>query len=79
MVNEHNRVMIPHICRSSRRRADARRAWAHGARVRWERGVPLLEGATPNRGWLGPEVTGGGGGATFYLTSYPVLVIGRRR
>jgi len=36
----------------------------HGVRIRWDRGVQLLGDATPNRGWLGPEMTGEGG--TFY-------------
>ena len=64
MVNEHNRVMIPHIFLTSHQLTEEERTWMHGVRVRWERGTPLLEGATPNRGWLGPEVTGEDG-ATF--------------
>jgi len=30
----------------------------HGVRVRWSRGIKLLEGQKPNRGWLGPEMSG---------------------
>ena len=39
--------------------------WMHGVRTREERfGIDLLEGAKPNRGWLGPEMSGEEG-ATF--------------
>ena len=30
MVNEHNRVMIPHIFLTSQQLTDEERAWAHG-------------------------------------------------
>ena len=36
----------------------------HGVRVRQNAGIDLLEGKQPNRGWLGPEMSGEEG-ATF--------------
>lgn len=57
MVNEHSRVMIPHIFLTANQLTAAERTWMHGVRVRWDRGVPLLGGGKPNRGWLGPEVS----------------------
>merc|ERR1719240_1141793 len=39
--------------------------WMHGVRIREEMfGIDLLEGKQPNRGWLGPEMSGEEG-ATF--------------
>merc|ERR1719478_139242 len=39
--------------------------WMHGVRTREEKfGIDLLEGKQPNRGWLGPEMSGEEG-ATF--------------
>jgi len=58
MVNEHNRIMIPLIFISSTQLSDEAMRWMHGVRVRWSRGIKLLEGQKPNRGWLGPEMSG---------------------
>merc|ERR1719240_819099 len=39
--------------------------WMHGVRIREDMfGIDLLEGKQPNRGWLGPEMSGEEG-ATF--------------
>ena len=38
--------------------------WMHGVRVREQFGIDVLEGAKPNAGWLGPEMSGEEG-ATF--------------
>merc|ERR1719231_919083 len=39
--------------------------WMHGVRIRQDRfNIDLLEGKQPNRGWLGPEMSGEEG-ATF--------------
>merc|ERR1719231_644121 len=44
---------------------DEDRTWMHGVRVREDMfGIDLLEGKQPNRGWLGPEMSGEEG-ATF--------------
>jgi len=64
MVNEHNRNMIPLIFLTETQLTSAEKKWMHGVRLRWSRKVPLLEGKAPNRGWLGPEMSGEEG-ATF--------------
>uniref|UniRef100_A0A7S0P5L8 Uncharacterized protein n=1 Tax=Calcidiscus leptoporus TaxID=127549 RepID=A0A7S0P5L8_9EUKA len=58
MVNEHNRIMIPLIFISSTQLSEEAVKWVHGVRVRWSRGIKLLQGQKPNRAWLGPEVSG---------------------
>jgi len=64
MVNEHNRIMIPLIFLTCTQLTDEEIGWMHGVRVRWSKGIKLLEGKKPNRGWLGPEMSGEEG-ATF--------------
>ena len=65
MVNEHNRISIPMIFLSENQLSAQEVQWMHGVRTREERfGIDLLEGAKPNRGWLGPEMSGEEG-ATF--------------
>jgi uncharacterized protein YdcH (DUF465 family) len=65
MVNEHNRVNIPMIFLTETQLPDADKEWMHGVRCREEKfGIDLLEGKQPNRGWLGPEMSGEEG-ATF--------------
>jgi len=64
MVNEHNRIMIPLIFLTESQLNDADKKWAAGVRVRESFGIDLLEGKAPNRGWLGPEMSGEEG-ATF--------------
>jgi len=64
MVNEHNRIMIPMIFLTCTQLTPDELKWMQGVRVRWSKGVKLLEGQKPNRGWLGPEMSGEEG-ATF--------------
>ena len=64
MVNEHNRVMIPIIFLTEKQLEPAEVKWMHGVRVRESFGIDVLEGAKPNAGWLGPEMSGEEG-ATF--------------
>ena len=64
MVNEHNRVMIPIIFLTETQLEPAEVKWMHGVRVRENFGIDVLEGAKPNAGWLGPEMSGEDG-ATF--------------
>jgi hypothetical protein len=65
MVNEHNRISIPMIFLTETQLDDADTKWMHGVRCREEKfGIDLLEGKQPNRGWLGPEMSGEEG-ATF--------------
>ena len=64
MVNEHNRIMIPLIFISCSQLSGDELTWMSGVRVRESRGIDLLEGKKPNRGWLGPEMSGEEG-ATF--------------
>jgi len=65
MVNEHNRVNIPIIFLSESQLSAEETEWMHGVRCREEKfNIDLLEGAKPNLGWLGPEVSGEDG-ATF--------------
>ena len=64
MVNEHNRIMVPLVfLTESQLEADDLK-WVNGVRVRETFGIDLLEGGKPNRGWLGPEMSGEEG-ATF--------------
>merc|ERR1719217_312862 len=65
MVNEHNRIMIPLIFLTETQLNDEDKTWMHGVRTREEMfKIDLLEGKQPNRGWLGPEMSGEEG-ATF--------------
>ena len=65
MVNEHNRISIPMIFLTETQLEEADTKWMHGVRCREERfNIDLLEGKQPNRGWLGPEMSGEEG-ATF--------------
>jgi len=64
MVNEHNRIMIPIIFLTETQLTEDEKKWMHGVRIREEVGIDLLEGAKPNMGWLGPEMSGEEG-ATF--------------
>ena len=65
MVNEHNRISIPMIFLTESQLDGDEKTWMHGVRIRQEMfGVGLLEGKEPNRGWLGPEMSGEDG-ATF--------------
>jgi len=64
MVNEHNRIMIPIIFLTENQLTESELAWIAGVRIREKAGVDMLEGAKPNRGWLGPEMSGEEG-ATF--------------
>ena len=64
MVNEHNRIMIPIIFISCTQLPADELKWMQGVRVRESKGIDLLEGKKPNRGWLGPEMSGEEG-ATF--------------
>jgi hypothetical protein len=65
MVNEHNRISIPMIFLTESQLDDNDTKWMHGVRCREEKfGIDLLEGKQPNRGWLGPEMSGEEG-ATF--------------
>jgi len=65
MVNEHNRISIPLIFLTESQLSEDDTFWMHGVRTREEKfGIDLLEGKQPNRGWLGPEMTGEEG-ATF--------------
>jgi len=63
-VNEHNRVMIPIIFLTETQLEPADVRWMHGVRIRESFGIDVLEGAKPNAGWLGPEMSGEEG-ATF--------------
>ena len=65
MVNEHNRIAIPMVFLTEHQLTAEEQKWMHGVRAREERfGIDLLEGKQPNRGWLGPEMSGEEG-ATF--------------
>jgi len=64
MVNEHNRIMIPLIFLTCTQLTPEELKWMQGVRIREEKGIDLLEGKKPNRGWLGPEMSGEEG-ATF--------------
>ena len=59
MVNEHDRISIPMIFLTETQLDAKDMLWVRGVRTREEKfGVDLLEGAQPNRGWLGPEMSG---------------------
>lgn len=58
MVNEHNRIMIPLIFLTEAQLSAEELKWMQGVRVKWERNMKLLGDAQPNRGWLGPEMSG---------------------
>ena len=59
MVNEHDRISIPMIFLTENQLSDKEMLWMRGVRTREEKfGVDLLEGEQPNRGWMGPEVSG---------------------
>lgn len=58
MVNEHNRTMVPLVYISERQLSADEKRWMHGVRARQLKGIDLLEGAQPNRSWLGPEMSG---------------------
>jgi len=65
MVNEHNRISIPTIFLTETQLEADDKKWMHGVRVRQDMfNIDLLEGKQPNRGWLGPEMSGEEG-ATF--------------
>mmetsp|Transcript_23947 Transcript_23947/g.47869 ORF Transcript_23947/g.47869 Transcript_23947/m.47869 type:complete len:859 (-) Transcript_23947:898-3474(-) len=65
MVNEHNRISIPMIFLTETQLAENDKVWMHGVRIRQDQyNIDLLEGKQPNRGWLGPEMSGEEG-ATF--------------
>jgi len=65
MVNEHNRITIPMIFLTETQLTEDETEWMHGVRTREEKfNIDLLEGKQPNRGWLGPEMSGEEG-ATF--------------
>ena len=65
MVNEHNRISIPLIFLTETQLDEKDTMWMHGVRTREEAfNIDLLEGKQPNRGWLGPEMSGEEG-ATF--------------
>jgi len=64
MVNEHNRIMIPIIFLTEKQLTESELTWIAGVRIREKAGIDMLEGAKPNRGWLGPEMSGEDG-ATF--------------
>jgi len=65
MVNEHNRIAIPMIFLTENQLTMEETFWMHGVRTREEMyNTDLLEGKAPNRGWLGPEMSGEDG-ATF--------------
>jgi len=58
MVNEHNRITIPMIFLTENQLSEEEKIWMHGVRIREQYGIDLLEGKQPNRGWLGPEMSG---------------------
>jgi len=65
MVNEHNRITIPMIFLTENQLTPEESKWMHGVRIRKDMfEIDLLEGKQPNRGWLGPEMSGEEG-ATF--------------
>jgi len=65
MVNEHNRISIPMIFLTETQLTEEETVWMHGVRIREDFfKIDLLEGKQPNRGWLGPEMSGEEG-ATF--------------
>ena len=65
MVNEHNRITIPMIFLTENQLTPEESKWMHGVRIRKDMfQIDLLEGKQPNRGWLGPEMSGEEG-ATF--------------
>jgi GTPase SAR1 family protein len=64
MVNEHNRINIPMVFLTETQISGEELTWMQGVRVRESRKIDLLEGKQPNRGWLGPEMSGEEG-ATF--------------
>jgi len=65
MVNEHNRISIPMIFLTETQLEGSDMVWMHGVRIREDQfKIDLLEGKQPNRGWLGPEMSGEEG-ATF--------------
>ena len=64
MVNEHNRIMVPMVFLTETKLGAADLKWVNGVRVRESFDIDLLEGGKPNRGWLGPEMSGEDG-ATF--------------
>jgi GTPase SAR1 family protein len=65
MVNEHNRISIPMIFLTENQLTPEEVKWMHGVRIREDQfKIDLLEGKQPNRGWLGPEMSGEEG-ATF--------------
>ena len=65
MVNEHNRTNIPMVFLTESQLDAKDTKWMHGVRVREQMfNIDLLEGKTPNMGWLGPEMSGEEG-ATF--------------
>jgi len=66
MVNEHNRIMIPITFLTENQMGPDELKWLNGVRVRKDKGeaghkdddMCLLSGKAPNRGWLGPEMSG---------------------
>ena len=56
--------MIPTVFLTEKQISGDDLTWMQGVRVRESRGIDLLEGGKPNRGWLGPEMSGEEG-ATF--------------
>jgi len=65
LVNEHNRITIPMIFLTENQLTPEESKWMHGVRIRKDMfQIDLLEGKQPNRGWLGPEMSGEEG-ATF--------------
>ena len=59
MVNEHNRIAIPMIFLTESQLSEDEMIWMHGVRTREDKfNIDLLEGKQPNRGWLGPEMSG---------------------
>merc|ERR1712070_1223001 len=56
--------MVPLVYISERQLSADEKRWMHGVRARQLKGIDLLEGAQPNRSWLGPEMSGEEG-ATF--------------
>jgi len=78
MVNEHDRIMIPMIFITCTQLTEDELSWFHGVRIREMKGIDLLEGKKPNRGWLGPEMSGEEG-ATFPEKLWWAIDEGRAR
>jgi hypothetical protein len=65
MVNEHNRIAVPMIFLTESQLNSEDKKWVHGVRIREDQfKIDILEGKSPNMGWLGPEMSGEEG-ATF--------------